>query len=267
MHNQRFEEKGDHAMFGFLKSIFKSTGEVPESAPSAEELRLYSRYNIPTCCPATFKIKKTEVSGVISNISYGGLLVDYGSDVKEPSAYSEDPLEVEIEILGEKTTAFVNYVHTYQNESVLGYCFQHKNVETLVYLREILERFRIGASLRTPPTDMIKPMYRGTGWTCMRGEGPTDFTYRSKTASPSEFLLSFREGEYYNEVRLYQGKLSTATSTDIDGTSSQMNPSKNGLDENIAKKGVEILIGASNNLDKNENISAIIDMIAKHMRS
>lgn len=241
-------------MFDFLKSIFSGDGsDKPKknrSNVSVEELRLYARYPLIHKKVGKIKILDNGQTGEILNLSYGGVLVKFDDPwTGEINPNEATSFSAELDILSQSSLTNIQFIHNIDEANYLaGFAFQHRNVETLVFLREILERFRVGSSLRTPPSEMLKEEYRSGNWRCFRGEGPTDF-FVSTSSTNREAFLNFRNGSSKLELRLKDNKFTTRRTIDLGESNDQIETAdtNQSIDPVILRQGVEILIGSASN--------------------
>lgn len=253
-------------MKNLLKRILGVESKIERQIEkSAEELRLYARYSLLEKGIGSIKILDNNQTGQIINISYGGILARFEDPWTEEIGIDDNrSFSAELEVLGQKTPTNVQFINARGPREFSGFSFQHRNVETLVFLREILENFRIGASLRSPPKEMVKEEYRSGKWTCLRGEGPTDYFCQIAEDSPKKALLSFRDGSSYCELKYEDGAFTTGRTVDLDGPSSRIQTSEKGIDPVIFRQGIEILLGAANNSDTKAFSNPILKLAIKH---
>jgi hypothetical protein len=261
-------------VFGLIKRIFSSKELTRKEKYSVgvpvEELRLYSRYSLIFPNVGQLKILDNGQVGTIVNLSYGGMLVKFEDPwVEEIGPHDNRSFNAELEVLGQRTPTNIQYVHTLDPDNGLsGFSFQHRNVETLVFLREIVENFRIGSSLRQLPNDMIKDEYKSNGWKCFRGEGPTDIFQQGSSSNPTKAIkLSYREGSSYCELNFKDDKFQSGRSISIDGSYGSVDThSEGGLDQAIFEHAIQILIGAASNEQTSHFAKPMLEKALAHKK-
>ena len=232
-----------------------------------DELRLYSRYSLIFPQVGRLKIYDNNQVGTILNLSYGGLLVNFEDPWnQEIGPHDNTNFNAELDLLGQKTPANLQFVHNVNHQDgYTGFSFQHRNVETLVFLREIVENFRIGSSLRQLPSELTLEKYRSQLWRCFRGEGPTDITQMGGTTHPTkEVKVSFRDGSSHCDLQYKDGDFTSERTINLDGTFGTLVDSGNKqLDSAIFHRAIQILVGASSNDQTKYFAKPLLDIALK----
>lgn len=237
----------ENKVLKFLKKIFGSDEPQTQNHPTRqmmlEELRLYTRFPIGERI-GTIKINDNGQEGQILNLSYGGVLVRFNDPwYEEIGEMDPRSFAASIEVLGKTAETNLQFIHALPMGA--GFSFQHRNVETLVYLREILENFRVGSTLRQPPSDMIRDDLKGKGYLYFRGEGPTDLALKSGSAGLTA-KLTFSEGSTYSQLTYKDGLIKTDRAINLSGLSDNISTTNTILEPETLRKSIEILIGAVN---------------------
>jgi hypothetical protein len=84
--------------------------------------------------------------------------------------------------LGEAQEFQLKTVRTIPNNKdiiYVGFCFEHTQPDTLIYLRKIIEPIRHGRSLEELNSEYTSEQYRGKNWHCFRGDGPVDIVLQT----------------------------------------------------------------------------------------
>jgi len=241
---------------GFLdtiKKLLSPEGAAPTGPTSANnsdyhlssELRRHSRYFVLDSDLATLEITPSGVRGQIKDLSYGGMLAEFQDTWLKNSPLSDpNSIEAKLTFLDQSTPVIVQVVHEKNGGQTVGLSFVHRNIETLVFLREILENLRIGSTLHPLDPSHTKDKFIGEGKTAFRGEGPCDLQIIEKNGSIQNILLTFRSGASYFELRMHGDNFTTARSKDEDQKiSTQMEPSAEGVDISILRNGIQLILG------------------------
>lgn len=179
-----------------------------------EDKRRFDRFVGPFGNALTVKLLRTEKVYIVKDISYGGLaFIDPTRTLKLASSDAEP---VEICILDRRIQTKMSTL------SVRGDCtaclFHHDSPDTLLFLRESLEGFRKGLTVREVPQNLLQEKYRNGEWTYLRGTGPTDILFRrDDKGGIDSALVTFHTGDHYAEVRLNKGILETGRTMDREG--------------------------------------------------
>jgi hypothetical protein len=249
-------------VINFLKKLLnKNDGSSsPHSGQnlSVEELRLYARFPLGEEV-GSVKILDNGQEGKIINLSYGGILINFADRwYEEIGEMDTRSFSASIEILGKTSQTNIQYIHSLPMGA--GFSFQHRNVETLVFLREILENFRVGSTLRQPPTDLIREDLKGKGYIYFRGEGPTDLALKNGNNGISA-NLTFSEGSSYSQLTYKDGIIKTDRAINLSGLVDSISTANSTLDTEILRKSIEILIGASNAEQTSKICESLVEKI------
>lgn len=234
-----------------LKSLL-SSGPSPKGGSSkpdasdyalSSELRLHARYFVLTSDLASLEVAATGVKGHIKDLSYGGILAEFKESwLTNPKITDRKSIEAKLTFLDQSTPVYVQVVHDKKGGQLVGLSFIHKNIETLVFLREVLENLRIGSTFYPLNTSHTKSAESGT--TIYRGDGPCDLQILEKDGMIQKALLTFRSGSSYFELKLEGDRLTTARSKNEDEkVAAQMEPSPRGVDPAILRSAIQLLLG------------------------
>jgi hypothetical protein len=209
----------------------------------SSELRLHARYFVLTSDLASLEITATGAKGNIKDLSYGGILAEFkDSWLNHPGISDKNSIEAKLTFLDQSTPVFVQVVHEKNGGQLVGLSFIHKNIETLVFLREVLENLRIGSTFYPLNTSHTKATESGT--TVYRGDGPCDLQIMEKDGKIQKALLTFRGGSTYFEMKLEGDVVTTARSKNEDQkVAAQMEPSPKGVDPSILRSAIQLLLG------------------------
>jgi hypothetical protein len=159
-------------------------------------------------------------------------------------------LQVQLQILDQSIDVEVSKAHEARDaargRSFIGFSMHHESVDSLVFLRDIIESIRVGKTLAALDPSTLKEPYSKPNWLCYRGEGPTDV--RLKVGNNARILeeahITFRSGSYYHEVIFEAGKaIRTGSSLSDFGPASRMEYSPQPLPK-VARLLSYVLTGA-----------------------
>ena len=113
---------------------------------SPESERLYTRFVIDDSRIGSVRIAG-KVTGTIKDISYGG--VSIVTDALCGLAVNDEPYELELTLGGKtfETSALLTYFDD-TSEIMLGFCFSYEQVGLIAFLRDFLEKMKVGYVLR-----------------------------------------------------------------------------------------------------------------------
>jgi hypothetical protein len=222
---QKIEKKGDYPLWS--------------------ELRLHARYFVLSPELACLEIVSNGMKGTIKDLSYGGALVEFpeswDSNPKNPAIKSFD---AKLTFLDQTCNTFVHLTHVRSDGNLVGLSFVHRNIETLVFLREILENLRVGSTLEVLNPSVLKEKHLKPGALLYRGDGPCDLTFQEAGENIESMLFTFRMGLSYFELKYENHVFSTArSSSDDQREAPKMEPSPNGVDLVILRNAIQILLG------------------------
>lgn len=135
---------------------------------SYAESRIHERYNL-SCPDAMTILSETNVTYDVLNISFGGFA---SSKVHDNEVIFTGGQKAIIQFMGLQSDAIIHKV--YQGRHYIGFRFEHKDANTLIFLREIVENLRIGATMRSLRKEFLTEKYKSDMWICMRGDGPSE---------------------------------------------------------------------------------------------
>lgn len=230
------------AVKNLFKRAFRSKekeSEYPEpgfSAAAQVEMRSFNRYILEN---ANFSAIVTDRDPIeLMSLSYGGL-----SLAGEPQNLRDVYKDVELRILDQRCTVTLNRVHG--QKAFSGYQFVHDKPDSLLFLRNVLEGFRIGRSLSPINSEMLKQQVTADHKICLRGDGPTDIVLVFKNSSYQELdkaiLTSMNEGQYFH-CEFRAGEIFTGGAIDSTGVSVRM-ANHETPDKGIVRRTIYILSG------------------------
>lgn len=241
---------------GFLDHVKKfltldgttKTGPTNDSSSAyhlSSELRLHARYFVLTSDLASLEIAATGAKGHIKDLSYGGILADFKESwLQSPLIADQGSVEAKLTFLDQSAQVFVQVVHEKNGGQTVGLSFIHKNIETLVFLRDVLENLRIGSTFSSLDPAHTKGKYNVSGQTVYRGDGPCDLQVMEIDGNIQNMLLTFRGGSSYFELKMENDVLTTARSINEDQkVASQMEPSPEGIDISILRNATQLILG------------------------
>lgn len=131
----------------------------------------------------------------------------------------------------------------YQGIYVAGYEIVSVGVDFTSLFCEFLGLIEYGSTLRQINKKYLKEKYKERGWRCLRGSGPTDLLLKIDAESKlEEFLLTFRVGEEYRELRFNSDVFSSGITVDHSGIGARMRTHQQ-IDSSILRAAFFILIG------------------------
>jgi len=162
------------------------------------ENRLYPRFSIFHNRIGQASINGKEI-GIIREISYGGFSVLLTGDFSASSdEFSKPRLTLTVTLFGQMLECWVRPVF-FEND-VLGFCFEHENSDTLMFLRPLLTFIQYGAGLRW--------LERADG---DMNDMPEDFNSEgmedgSVTVSSDGFKVIYKEGRAFYSCECLRGQ-------------------------------------------------------------
>jgi len=193
-----------------LESLFSSQAPgslEKKSVHDFAEGRIHERYPVSYSDAITITTEKSEVYNVL-NISFGGFAspLPHGNE----SFYSRGQ-RAHIEFLGDSCPALIHKV--YQGPEYVGFRFEHRDEKTLVFLREIIEYLRLGATLHILRKEFLIKEFQSDSWVCLRGEGPSELSFHlDQSETTDEARFSFKSGEESYKIIFKNGVFKTQTS-------------------------------------------------------
>ncbi len=169
-------------------------------ASALKDSRKHSRYSL--CYKnAAFLVSSRGDKLALANISFEGLGIYFEGRGHEKFMHSG---HVSLNFLGQATEVFVQ--QAYVGETIAGYRLVHEDSSSLIFIREIIDALKKGASLQVLNKELLQESLQGDEWTCLHGEGPTDLRIKvDADGTPTYCLLSFRIADEYFEL-LYNGQ-------------------------------------------------------------
>ncbi len=241
---------------GFLDDVKKilsfnrgdKTGTIKDSSSAyhlSSELRLHARYFVLTSDLASLEITATGAKGSTKDLSYGGILADFKEAwLQNPLVADQKSIEAKLTFLDQSAQVFVQVVHEKNDGQTVGLSFIHKDIKTLVFLRDVLENLRVGSTFSALDPSHTKGKFNVAGQSMYRGDGPSDLQILEKDGNIQNILLIFRSGPSYFEFKMDKDILTTARSKNEDQkVSSQMEPSPEGIDISILRNATQLILG------------------------
>lgn len=211
----RFLKKMAKAFDSWARRVESKTIVPVETQVAPEDKRRFDRYIVPYRGLMRVKFLRTGRTFPVYDISYGGLA--FVDPSRMPKIASATPELVELTVL-ERTVRTKLSILNMRGE-VTACLFHHEDSETLIFLRESLEGFRKGSSVRTVPEEILQDKYRDGNWVYMRGAGPTDILIScDKAGKLLSVLITIQVEDRYAEVRFHEGRLETGKSMDREGS-------------------------------------------------
>jgi hypothetical protein len=192
-----------------LRKIFASDQVKNSESASAVDLRFHVRIK-----PAFDNIVFVESNALkqvrLVDISYGGAAITTSTIVTDDS-----PINIIFHAIDSAFELTAKPVH--RRGQQLGLSFVHDNADGLVFLRDIIENMKSGASMAKIPRDMLKVEFQEVGASVWRGDGPTDLMYFPEGSEPKQktgpaLLVNFRDGKEYYQVNIIKGRIITSKS-------------------------------------------------------
>lgn len=207
---------------------FKLRNQVQPSpaTESGSDKRRFDRYVGPFNSAISVKMLKSGLIYEVKDISYGGLA--FADPSRSPKIAALTPEPIELRILNRSIQTKLTVLGVRGDSTAC--LFHHESPETLLFLRESLEGFRKGASVRVVPASLLQDKYRNGKWLYLRGAGPTDILLsQGPTGNLESALVTVQAGDRYAEVRVFGGHVQTGKSIDQEGASA----SRMGATENL----------------------------------
>ena len=236
-------------IFDKIKGAFSSEKgpniDKKNDYPLWSELRLHSRYFVLSSDLACLELVSNGMKGTIKDLSYGGALVKFpdswDADLKNHAVKSFD---AKLTFLDQTCNTYVHLNHVRSDGNLVGLSFVHRNIETLVFLREILENFRVGSTLEPLNPSILKEKHSKPGALVYRGDGPCDLIVQEAGEKIESMFFTFRHGLTYYELKFENEIVSSARSSSEDQREApKMEPSPDGVDLVILRNAIQILLG------------------------
>jgi len=219
----------------FLNRGFFRQGKEAHYDLKGSELRLHARYSLLMSQMMEINILPENISANICDISYGGALLEFQeADRLQIESLIGKSFDFQIKYFGSKSKGSAKAVHLQAKNRQVGIAFEHNSIDTLVFLRDILELMRIGASLTAVNRSLIKDTENNPHTMLFRGDSPTDLQYNKKNDSIEDLILSYRQGDKQLELRYTPEEISTGHP--------QLNEISDPLRSAIASRGVNLEI-------------------------
>jgi hypothetical protein len=215
--------------------------------------RLHPRYLLPEGGLATLRLADGTV-GPLVDLSYGGVAAVYPRAITVDPARMPASLTATLVLLDRSIPCQLlpsRMVPQSGGERVLvGFRLRHDTPDVLLFLREFIEPMRCGMTLAALAPDFRREKYRGSEWSCLRGDGPFDAIIKSDpaTGKVQEALLTFKISDHYCELSFAGGVLRTGHSVtggeaNLMAMGSQMNQSA-AADKAVLRHAIAALLGA-----------------------
>ncbi len=221
-------------IFDFFSQLFKQSAKSVDSgeqerfiATALADSRKHSRFSV---CYKNAAYLMTE-SGVrldIANISFEGVGVYFERGEQDKLISSG---KVRFHFLGIETDAFIQ--QAYLGAPIAGYRLVHAESGTLIFVGDIIDILKKGASLELLKKDILQHHLRNEEWIALRGEGPTDLRIKvDRNEQVVHCALTFRIGEDYYELL-------------FDGITLQVRPTGRGapMSDSVTRYALGILLG------------------------
>ena len=258
-----------------FKSVFATSSNSGANNASLEdvrkEMRSHSRYPISLEGEGSITMAGGWV-GTVLDISYGGIAVCFESSKCDLSQSVSVMSSCKLEILGKSHHFQIKTVRTIPNgkdELYVGFCFEHTEPDTLIYLREVIEPIRNGRSLEELSSEFRSDQFQGKNWHCFRGDGPVDIVLQTDDSKSKvvEALLTLKSGDSYYEVgingeKLWTSKSAGGASTQMMG-GARMTPSST-ADLSVLRKAFLILASAP--VKSTKIVSPLLEAIGKSIK-
>jgi hypothetical protein len=181
------------------------------------------------------------VEGKIRDLSYSGMGLEFSSP--EDLAKIGQAAPVNLHIFNYQTSAIINLV--YAGNTIGGFCFQHRDPNVLLFLRQILEFCRCGSTMVELGKSLVQDRYKGEDFVVLRGDGPTDLILQKGGDVFKTALLTFLDGKSYFHLRIDGNKIHTGRSIDqgTSGSVSAQMQEHTKPDKEVLKKAIYILLG------------------------
>jgi hypothetical protein len=221
-----------------------------------ENLRAHPRYITETFDSVRVFLSDSKAYP-IRDISYAGFSI--GSSISRIAN-----AEATIEVLGKSIQVFVKLVHAGAHSA--GFAFEHRGVETLIFLQPFIERLRVGSSLEVLAKDVLSDKYLGQEFINLRGDGPTDLVLKLKSPGSTEIdslLMTFRDSAEYYEFRFRGDQIHTGRQLDSTGISARMAETPK-LDLSILRTAAATIMGVQDQ-SVQQVLRPVFQAIVKHL--
>ncbi len=177
-----------------------------------KEKRYNERFRLMPDDPITAKILGKDARVV--DISYGGLALHVpGKHLPKAEAF-KNATEIEVISLDKSMKCpSVNVRDVTINEmgAFVAYEFRHKEADSLIFMKEIIEPIYNGKSIYQVAQEKLAEPYSLPNWKVYRGDGPTDILaeYDEEQTNIIKLLMTFTFNGACHEVLYRDGKIST----------------------------------------------------------
>ena len=175
MNLKKLKWKLNHILSDFKED--RNEGEV-----SYAESRIHERYNL-SIPEAILILSETNVEYDVLNISFGGFA---SSKIHDNEVLFTSGQKAIIHFMGLKSDAIIHKV--YQGQYYIGFRFEHKDANTLIFLRDIVENLRLGSTMHRLRKEFLTEKYKSELWVCMRGDGPGEIEIETNTSGKLIYL-------------------------------------------------------------------------------
>ncbi|TWW10397.1 hypothetical protein E3A20_06760 [Planctomyces bekefii] len=208
---------------GLFSKIASAIGgsKTPESRELAQEIatlkkegRMHARHVLHAPWPVRLELPGGTI-GRVRDMSYGGLGVIFEESTPAFVPTDLSVVLATLHLLDQSTPIRVSAIHWSSptpRELFVGIQVQHEVPASLLAMKSVIEPLGWGGSMIPIGEDIRNERYRGPGWHCYRGEGPTDVVARldPQTSRLMEALITFRHENGYRDVRLLGDQLATS---------------------------------------------------------
>lgn len=233
-------------MFAWIQNWLAASGgksEPPsrrkESAKTKHEQRTHGRYAIPQK-----SISQIIIGGHLHlpliDISYGGLSLSVPEDdIEEVQKLINNPLEGKMHILGDKLDVSLDFVYLDKSKREAGAAFHHKKLDTLIYLRDLLEAFRIGSGIKAEKTDAVTYSLVGENLNIeVKTRDPEDLSILSFRATIPKLKSSPSSTHSANFCEFQSRQWKTGATIQLNADST---PKKREVDDNLSLDTIRFL--------------------------
>jgi hypothetical protein len=206
--------------------------------------RLYPRFFLPEDGQYTIKLEGGH-TGVIKDISYGGISVTFSNDKFFASIadllYGQLPVTVELTVLGKSVQC--NMIAVFREGNNVGLCFRHDSSEELVFLKNIINSLSIGTDLGALP--MVHP--RSTNTAVHSGENLDsqlmgEVCLERNISGGLNVHVTFKDGNIHYSVHFDHGNYTTLQTIGMGGVLAPLTPTVR-VDKRIIRGATFLLAG------------------------
>lgn len=182
--------------------------------------RLHHRYAISSL-DCYLSVQGQDFRGKVKDLSYSGIGLEV--DLIDQTIDFPSPLDGHLSILGKVVNFSASKV--FIKDNFMGLSFQHRETSVLLFIRDILEFCRFGASTGLIGRTMLQKKYSDPSWLVGRGDGPSDLSLKISLAKNSveEANWSFIDAQgahrlYFNGRDFFEGSAISHAAVRADGS-------------------------------------------------